>query len=82
MAAPFRQAPERFTLENVEEAFSYKSWTPEQVAAGKEVTAALIQAAKKILLYIPESPLRTRALNMLFDARMVANAAITHEGRF
>jgi hypothetical protein len=73
---------ERLSLENVGEVFTFKPWDPFQQAAGKRVVDALIHAAETILMDVPESPLRTRALNDLVDARMKANAAITHRGRF
>lgn len=72
----------RMTVDNVREAFTYAPWDQEQVDAGKQVTEALIAAAETILRVVPESPLRTRAINGLFDARMIANAAITHRGKF
>lgn len=74
--------PERLTLANVEAAFTYQPWNAEQVSAGDEVRSALMKAAQVILARVPESPLRTRALNNLIDARMIANAAITFAGRF
>jgi hypothetical protein len=73
---------ERLTLDNVEKAFEYQSWSPEQIKAGQVVRAALVEAAKAILNNVPESPLRTRALNNLVDARMLANASITFMGQF
>lgn len=82
MKATQRPAAARMTVENVREAFTYAPWDQEQVDAGKQVTEALIAAAETILHVVPESPLRTRAINGLFDARMIANAAITHRGKF
>lgn len=65
--------------ENVEDAFNYHPWTPEQTARGQEIRASLVAACRVILRTVPRCLLRTRALNQLFDARMLANAAITHE---
>lgn len=73
---------ERLTLDNVETAFTYHPWNLDQKDDGDQVREALITAAKTILRNVPESPTRTRALNCLVDARMLANAAITHRGRF
>ena len=73
---------ERITIDNVDDAFTYQSWDQEQQASGGAVRSALVAAAKVILQTVPESPLRTRALNNLVDARMLANAAITFRGRF
>lgn len=79
---PPRAAPERLSLENIEQAFHYQEWSPDQVRRGHAVTEMLIAAAKVILLNVPECPTRTRALNCLVDSRMLANSAITHDGRF
>lgn len=76
------ETAQRINEKNVEEAFQYQPWNDQQVAAGAEVRAALVTAAKAILKGVPETPLRTRALNALVDARMLANAAITFNGKF
>lgn len=81
-AQPIGMIPERLSLTNVDEAFRYLPWNAEQISAGDEVRAALANAARVILTRVAESPLRTRALNNLIDARMIANAAITFRGRF
>lgn len=73
---------ERLTLENVEDAFTYHQWTDEQTQKGQHIRNKLVEAAKAILEGCPETPLRTRALNNLVDARMLANACITFDGRF
>lgn len=70
------------TLENVEKAFTYRSWAKYQVEAGDQVREALVTAAKAILRNVPECPARTRALNDLIDARLHANSAITWGGLF
>lgn len=62
--------------DNVDDAFSYhapKEGQPEKYKAIAEAGAAF---AKVILANCPRSPLRIRALNMAFDTRMVANAAV------
>lgn len=79
---PPRAAPQRLSLGNVEHAFTYQPWSEDQIGRGREVTQALIHAAKTILRNVPECPTRTRALNNLIDARMLANAAITHDGLY
>ena len=68
---------ERINKDNVNEAFQYQPWNEEQVKAGAAIRESLVVAAKMILEFVPETPLRTRALNALIDARMLANAAIT-----
>lgn len=70
------------TLDNVDEAFRYQPWQQYQQETGDMVREALVAAAKAILRVVPESPSRTRALNCLTDARMLANQAITFNGRF
>jgi hypothetical protein len=77
-----RPGPERITLENVDEAMRYHPWGREQLEAGEQCREALTAAIKTILRTVPESPLRTRAINKIVDARMIANAAITFRGRF
>lgn len=67
------------TEENLEEAFQYHQWTSDQTTRGNAVRGALVDACKVIFASVPRCPLRTRALNAIFDARMQCNAAITHE---
>jgi hypothetical protein len=76
------QSVKRIDESNVEEAFTYQPWNEEQVAAGKEIREKLMDAARAMLKGCPETPLRTRAINALVDARMLANAAITFNGKF
>lgn len=66
----------------VTERFTYKQWTAEQVEDGKEVTNAAIEFGVTIIAKVPPCPTRTRALNLIEEARMLANAAITHAGKF
>lgn len=61
--------------------FTFKDWTLEQIEKGAEVKNALKEAYKLIIKNVPSSPTRTRALNALLDARMLANAAITFGGQ-
>lgn len=77
-----RPIPQRMTLDTVREVFTYQPWNPDQQDRGRAVTEALIHAAESILRAVPECPTRTRALNNLVDARMLANAAITHDGKY
>lgn len=65
------------TLDNVTDAFEYHPWDDDQKTRGEIVRHNLAAAAEVILANVPRSPLRTRALNAIFDARMLANAAIT-----
>lgn len=73
---------QRLNEQNVDAAFQYQPWNEDQQKCGAEIREALVVAAKAILRNVPETPLRTRALNALIDARMLANAAITFNGQF
>jgi len=73
---------EVLTIENVDDCFTYHQWDAEQMQAGTEVRAALIHAARVILNTVPPCPDRSVALRKLREARMDANSAITHRGRF
>lgn len=64
----------------IKELFTYRRWTTEQEKRSAPVSEALQLAYKTILLNVPASPSRTRALNCLTDARMLANQAITFGG--
>lgn len=66
----------------IDDAFEYHQWDDKQKAAGKEIREALATAAKAIVKGAPPSPHRSTALRKVFEARMDANAAITHKGRF
>lgn len=70
------------TLENVDEAFRYHTWSRYQNDCGEQVRDALIAAAKVILRVVPDGPDRSTALRKLREVRMDANSAITHQGRF
>lgn len=70
------------SLDNVVDAFTYHPWERDQVDAGAQVVEALIAAAKVILRVVPAGADRTVALRKLREARMDANSAITHRGRF
>lgn len=66
----------------IRELFEYQTWDEKQTEAGNIVRNSLSSAYQMIIAVVPPSPTRTRALNKLVDARMLANAAITHKGRF
>jgi len=65
----------------VDELFTFKRWSSGQEAQGLMVRNALKEAYKQVILNVPSSPTRTRALNAIVDARMLANAAITFDGK-
>lgn len=68
--------------EQVHHLFTYHKWDDEQVLKGQHIRGALEDAYVAIIKHSPPCPTRTRALNMLVDARMLANAAITRGGKY
>lgn len=68
--------------DEIEDLFAYHPWDDEQKIKGAEVREILATAYEVIIDTVPPCPTRTRALNMLVDCRMLANAAITHKGRY
>lgn len=65
----------------IRDLFEYHPWGQSQVAQGEAVRNALASAYRTIIDNVPPCPTRTRAMNMLLDARMLANAAITFKGK-
>lgn len=68
--------------ETIKNLFAYQPWTKDQEERGVKVRESLEAAFRVILENVPSCPTRTRAMNMLTDCRMLANAAITHNGKF
>ena len=68
--------------EEIENLFKYQPWTPNKVRRGEEVRSKLIEAYISMIDNVPPCPTRTRALNALTDARMLANAAISFDGKY
>lgn len=66
----------------VDDMFTYHSWTPEQIEKGKAVREALANAAVVIYENVPASADRSVAIRKLREARMDANSAITHNGKY
>jgi len=66
----------------VEDAFEYHEWTPEQVEAGTRVRRVLADAVLQIIRDVPPGPDRTVAIRKIREARMDANSAITHGGKY
>ena len=69
-------------LTEIHNLFDYKAWNADQHVAGNAVRHTLAAAYEAIVAFVPACPQRTRALNMLVDARMLANSAVTHKGRY
>lgn len=68
--------------ESVDDCFDYHEWTDAQKAQGVEVREALKTAVKVIINNVPPSADRSVAIRKLREARMDANSAITHGGRY
>ena len=66
----------------IDDAFEYHKWTPEQIEAGQRIRKALAEAVKAIVAGAPPSPDRSAAIRKCRDARMDANSAITHGGKY
>ncbi len=66
----------------IDDAFEYHKWTDAQVAAGARVRKALADAVKVIVADVPPGPDRSAAIRKCRDARMDANSAITHGGKY
>jgi hypothetical protein len=66
----------------VRDAFEYHAWTPEMIERGKRVREALTLAVLQLIKDVPPGPDRTVAIRKIREARMDANSAITHAGRY
>jgi hypothetical protein len=66
----------------IQQVFDYAPWTREQVEHGAAVRQALAEAFRALLVHVPPCPDRSHAQRLLRDARMWANSAITHGGKY
>lgn len=66
----------------IDDAFEYHPWDEEQQRNGAAVRKALAIATKTLVQCVPPCPDRTTAIRKLREARMDANSAITHRGRY
>jgi len=66
----------------IDDAFEYHPWNDYQVAKGRLVREALAGAVKEIVRLVPPGPDRSAAIRKIREARMDANSAITHGGRY
>jgi hypothetical protein len=66
----------------IDKAFDYAPWNEDQRARGKWVKDALANAVKTIVEHVPPCPDRTTAIRKIREARMDANSAITHDGKY
>lgn len=65
----------------IDDLFTFHPWDDEKIAKGNAVKVHLKEAYKAVILNVPSSPTRTRALNAITDARMLVNQALTFDGR-
>ena len=66
----------------IEAAFLYQPWSDEMTARGIAIRKALAEAMKAIVAFAPPCPDRSAAIRKLREARMDANSAITHNGKY
>ncbi len=66
----------------IEDAFEYHPWTEDQKEKGAMVRKFLSDAVKVIVACVPPCPDRSAAIRKIREARMDANSAITHGGRY
>lgn len=70
------------TSKAVDDMFEYHPWSKDQVDAGAVVRRSLAEAVKAIIKWVPPCPDRTVAIRKIREARMDANSAITHGGKY
>lgn len=68
--------------DTVRDMFEYHGWDEDDIAKGAMVRNALMEAVRVIIACVPPGPDRTVAIRKLREARMDANSAITHGGKY
>lgn len=81
-AQPKTQQEFDLVKEGAEDCFTYHAWNEEQVQRGLAVRVALQMAFETVIQHCPPGPDRSVALRKIREARMDANSAITHQGRY
>ncbi len=71
-----------FVKQEIANMFEYHPWDEEKRAKGLKVRVALENAFAVIIENVPPGPDRSVALRKLREARMDANSAITHGGKY
>ncbi len=66
----------------IDDAFEYHKWNEDQIAAGANIRRALADAVKAIVEGAPPSADRSSAIRKCREARMDANSAISHSGKY
>lgn len=80
--APMTVEELQLVAEGAEDCFTYHAWNADQVAKGNAVRLALQAAFETVIANVPPSADRSTALRKIREARMYANSAITHNGRY
>ncbi len=62
--------------------FQYHPWDAEKVKRGEKVREILAAAVAVIIDNVPPCPDRSSAIRMIRQARMEANSAISHDGKY
>lgn len=68
--------------EAIDDAFEYHAWRDDQKDSGAIIRMALAAAVKAIVAHAPPSADRSAAIRKCREARMDANSAITHGGKY
>jgi hypothetical protein len=68
--------------QTVRDMFEYHAWDDNKIEAGQYVRSKLEAAYLAIVNNVPPCPDRSAALRKLREARMDANSAITHDGKY
>ena len=68
--------------DQIADMFLYHPWNAEKVKKGDKVRQILAEAVAVIIDNVPPCPDRSSAIRMIRQARMEANSAITHDGKY
>lgn len=66
----------------IDDAFEYHQWDEDDIVRGRMIRSILSDAVKLIIKLVPPGPDRTVAIRKIREARMDANSAITHHGKY
>lgn len=66
----------------IHDIFDYHDWDEDQKLKGSIVREALMYAVRVIIDNVPPSADRSTAIRKIREARMDANSAITHAGKY
>jgi hypothetical protein len=78
----FKNTDTEISPEDISDLFDYHPWDDAQKQKGNAVRAVLGEAFCTVVENCPPCPDRSAALRKLREARMDANSAITHGGKY